>query len=79
MTTENTKVCSVDGCKKLYRAKGYCDIHYKKWRQGELDKKSRYKTCVQEKCRKARYQQSSLCEDHFKAKFGKKEEAAPAA
>src|SRR5262249_31048005 len=28
--------CSVEGCKRAYRAKGWCYFHYKKWRQGEL-------------------------------------------
>jgi hypothetical protein len=30
------KTCSVAGCKRGYRAKGYCFFHYKKWRHGEL-------------------------------------------
>lgn len=75
MTTQESK-CLIEGCKKPYRAKGYCNIHYKKWRSGELPK-PRYKTCLQEGCRKKRYESSSLCEEHLKAKLGKPE--APAA
>ncbi len=30
--------CSVKGCKRPYRAKGYCNVHYKKWRKGQLPK-----------------------------------------
>lgn len=75
MTTQVSK-CSIEACKKPYRAKGYCETHYKKWKSGELPK-PRYKTCLQEGCRKKRYESSSLCEEHLKAKLGKPE--APAA
>lgn len=71
MTTQESQ-CSIEGCKKPYRAKGYCDIHYKKWKSGELPK-PRYKTCLQEGCRKKRHESSSLCEEHLKAKLGKPE------
>ena len=42
--------CKVEGCKRTYRAKGYCNVHYKKWRRGELEAKPRYKTCCEENC-----------------------------
>jgi hypothetical protein len=65
--------CSVEGCKRPYRAKGYCVTHYKLWRQGEKEgHKARYKTCVKEGCRKPRAF-GSLCAEH-----GAKTEAAPA-
>ena len=35
-TTEAQK-CTVEGCKRPYRAKGYCVTHYKLWRRGELE------------------------------------------
>ena len=60
------KKCRVEGCKHTYQAKGYCELHYKKWRHGELPK-PRYKTCVAEGCRKKRTA-SGLCEEHQKAK-----------
>ena len=45
--------CSVEGCKRPYRAKGYCVTHYQKWRRGEIEgHKTRYKTCSKEGCRK---------------------------
>ena len=72
--TEGKTQCRVEKCKRPYRAKGYCSVHYKKWRRGELTK-GRYKTCAQEACRKKRFQ-SGLCEEHYKAAFGKKEEGA---
>lgn len=80
MTKEQTtSTCSAEGCKRPQRAKSYCSAHYKKWRQGELPG-SRYKTCTAEGCRKKRHTKTSLCPEHFEAKYGKKEaEAAPAA
>ena len=66
-TTEKTteaKKCSVEGCKRPYRAKGYCVTHYKLWRRGELEgHKARYKLCSKEACKKAagRY---GLCDEH---------------
>jgi hypothetical protein len=57
------KKCSVEGCKRPYRAKEYCNVHYRLWRHGELPK-SRYKICTKEGCRKARALPGSLCEEH---------------
>ena len=69
--------CSKEGCKRPYRAKGYCVTHYKLWRRGELEgHKGRYKICSKEACKKpaGRY---GLCEEHRGG--APKEEAAPAA
>jgi hypothetical protein len=67
--------CSVAGCKRPYRAKGYCFFHYKQWRQGELPH-SRYRTCSKTECRKKVFK-AGLCEQHFnEMKQGKG--AAPA-
>ncbi len=90
MTTEKKK-CKVEGCKGHYRAKGYCVRHYRKWRHGASApgasaprefKKSRYKTCTQEDCRKKRTP-SGLCEEHHTAavaaKKTKKEVPTPGA
>lgn len=71
---EQLQKCRVEGCKRAYRAKGYCNIHYKKWRHGELPHR-RYKTCSAPECRKP-ITQKALCAEHYKAKFGKGEEAA---
>ncbi len=67
----------VENCKRPYRAKGYCNIHYKKWRHGELPHK-RFKACNAEGCRKPMVTWG-LCEEHYKAKKGAGVEAAPAA
>lgn len=59
------KKCKVEGCKRAYRAKGYCQVHYHKWRRGELTK-TRYKTCSEEDCLK-RTVRWGLCEEHYEA------------
>src|SRR5258706_12052139 len=56
--------CSVEGCKRPYRAKTYCVTHYKLWRRGEIEKHhARYKTCTKEGCRKPTGQWG-LCDEH---------------
>lgn len=64
--------CRMEGCKRPYRAKGYCNVHYKKWRHGDLPK-GRYKICTKEGCRKPRAK-GSLCAEH--ASGGEKAAAA---
>lgn len=59
------KACQVEGCKRAYRAKGYCFFHYGKWQAGELPH-PRYKTCSKEECKK-KVAQHGLCEEHFNA------------
>lgn len=70
-----TQVCSVDGCKRPYRAKSYCFFHYKKWRQGDLPH-SRYKTCSKPECKKPTARKG-LCEQHYNDTY-KKDQAAAA-
>jgi hypothetical protein len=65
--------CKIDGCKRVYRAKGYCTAHYQKWRKGAFGAK-RYKICVSEGCRKQR-SLGSHCEAHQKKR---KDESAAA-
>jgi len=75
--TTGEKKCSVEGCKRPYRAKGYCVTHYKLWRRGEVEgHKARYKLCSKEGCKKpaGRY---GLCEEHRGG--APKEEAGPSA
>ena len=73
MDTENTvvKKCRVEGCKRPYRAKGYCNVHYRKWRRGELAK-PRYKICSAEDCRKPMVRWG-LCQAHLDAAQSKGE------
>ncbi len=61
--SRENKKCQMEGCKRPYRAKGYCNVHYRKWRHAELPH-SRYKTCTKEGCRKPRTFPGSLCEEH---------------
>ena len=78
-TTSGAKKCSVEGCKRPYRAKGYCVTHYKLWRRGELEgHKARYKLCSKEACKKAagRY---GLCDEHRGVAPKEGEAPAPAA
>ena len=71
------KKCKQEGCKRPYRAKGYCNVHYKKWRHGELPHR-RYKLCNAEGCRKP-MAEGGLCAEHRKAKAGAAEGPVPAA
>ena len=59
------KKCNQKDCKRPYRAKGYCNVHYNQWRQGKLGK-SRYKTCSQESCKKPMGKRG-LCDAHYEA------------
>jgi hypothetical protein len=62
--------CDVEGCKRPYRAKGYCVTHYKKWRRGELEAhRARYKICSKEACRKPAGAWG-LCDEHRKTGEG---------
>jgi hypothetical protein len=73
-TTEAPK-CSIEGCKRPYRAKSYCIAHYQKWRRGEIEgHRARYKICSKEGCRKPTGRWG-LCDEHRKSG----EAAAPAA
>ena len=70
------RACQVKGCKNAYRAKGYCNSHYKIWRGGTFGK-ARYNICSKEACRKPQ-EQEGLCGTHW-AEKRKPGEAAPAA
>lgn len=76
-----TQKCRQEGCKRPYRAKGYCNVHYNKWRRGEMPVKPRYKTCGEENCRKPIFK-FGICEAHYTTWIASKketpQEAAPA-
>jgi hypothetical protein len=74
------KTCTVQSCKRAYRAKGLCFFHYKKWRRGELEgRPGRYDTCAKPECKK-KVVAHGLCQEHFEAwkKARKKNQAAAA-
>ena len=59
------KRCRIKSCKKEYRAKGYCQSHYKKWRRGEYGL-ARYKICKDGDCRQPMaMNRHGYCEEHF--------------
>jgi hypothetical protein len=68
--------CGVEGCKRPYRAKGWCYFHFKKWRQGELPH-SRYRTCSKTECR-LKAVRHGLCEKHEAEVYGKEPAGAAA-
>jgi hypothetical protein len=75
------KTCTVQGCKRAYRAKGLCFFHYKKWRRGEIEgRPARYVTCAKPDCKK-KVAAHGLCKEHFDAwkKARKKNQAAAGA
>jgi hypothetical protein len=71
------KKCKIEGCKRPYRAKGYCVTHYRKWRRGEMPH-ARFRWCFHPECKKREFMRG-LCQEHFDAKFGGKKAAAAAA
>jgi hypothetical protein len=69
--------CRVEGCKRPYRAKGYCVSHYQKWRRGEVEgHRARYKVCSKEGCKKPA-ERWGVCAEH--GKTSEAEAPAPAA
>ncbi len=77
----DAKSCSAQGCKREYRAKGYCNNHYRQWRHGKFAK-ARYKACHDYGCHKPMgLNRHGLCEDHYQNIYVKGLEAthAPAA
>lgn len=79
--SETEESCKIKSCKREYRAKGYCKVHYKKWRQGEYGL-ARYKTCQSNECRKPMVlNRHGYCEEHFQSLYvkGEKPVAAPVA
>ena len=79
--TKTERSCQVKACKRAYRAKGYCNTHYKKWRRGEYGK-ARFKTCKDFECFKPMsLNRHGYCEEHFQNYYvkGMQVHKAPAA
>jgi hypothetical protein len=72
----NKGSCKAESCDKEVVGKGYCQRHYRQWRQGGLPK-ARYKTCREEGCRKPQVA-AARCADHQKKKVAAAEGAAAA-
>lgn len=63
--------CEVKGCKRAYRAKGYCNAHYRKWRQGEYGHR-RYTACSSSSCFKPQAKnRHGYCEEHYQSYYVK--------
>jgi hypothetical protein len=65
-----TAGCKIDGCKHSVKAKGYCRVHYNKWRKGDFGK-ARFKICKMEGCTKPRHLKA-YCEEHYNSEHLKK-------
>ena len=69
--------CKIEGCKRPYRAKGYCGTHYKRWRAGELPK-PRFKICSGEECQKPMIERGrGLCQEHYDEWLAKRKKEEP--
>jgi hypothetical protein len=68
--------CKAESCEKEVVGKGYCRSHYQQWKRGKLAK-PRYKTCVEEGCRKPQVA-AARCEAHQKVKPASAEAPADA-
>jgi hypothetical protein len=72
----SARKCKMKGCKRSYKAKGYCKTHYRKWRHGEYGH-ARYKTCKDMGCMKPMAKnRHGYCEDHFQNYYVKGMEVA---
>ncbi len=81
VSAKAVKPCSVDGCKREYRAKGYCKAHYRAWRHGKLAK-PRYTRCHTYACTQPMAtNRHGFCEKHFQDYYvkGMEQAHAPAA
>ncbi len=57
--------CAIASCKREYRAKGYCNSHYKKWKQGAYGI-ARFSSCGDLDCTKPMsMNRHGYCEDHY--------------
>jgi len=72
----DTQHCKIKGCKRAYRAKGYCHTHYTQWRHGKYGM-GRYKICRTMDCRKPKgLNRHGFCEDHYQSVYVKGEKTA---
>jgi len=69
--------CKAEACERDVVGKGYCQRHYRAWKDGSMPK-APYKTCKTAGCRK-RQVKSAHCEEHQKVKPAAASAASPAA
>lgn len=63
------KICSVEGCKETHLAKGYCRLHYQRWKAHgdplKIVKKGKNPLiCIIAGCENKKYPNDSLCKKH---------------
>lgn len=67
--SETLRFCTVDGCHRELRARGYCATHWARWRkygQPHLPAKTTYEICTAEDCdNPTRTNSSPHCEKHY--------------
>ena len=64
-----TKVCTIEGCERKYRARGWCATHWGRWKKygtTDLPVRPQYETCAAEDCSETpRSKHSPWCETHY--------------
>lgn len=71
--------CRMKSCKRSYRAKGYCGVHYRQWRNGQFGR-ARYKHCGDKTCTNAMaVGRHGFCEEHYQNYYVKGIEQAKVA
>lgn len=67
--TDQQRLCTVDGCSRVLRARGYCATHWARWRRygvPHLPQKVTYDICTAEDCtNQPRTSASPHCEKHY--------------
>lgn len=63
--------CKIKGCKRSYKAKGYCQPHYREWRNGKFGK-ARFDACGEFNCfRPMATNRHGMCEEHYVERYVK--------
>ena len=68
-TEPDVRLCTIEGCNRKLRARGYCATHWARWRRNGapvLQEKTTYECCQAEGCRNpTRSAHSEWCEKHY--------------
>ncbi len=75
MTNKQIRVCKLDGCNRSYRARGWCSLHYRRWKTngspGSVELLYQYQyggVCSIEGCNKE-YEARGYCSMHRRRKL----------
>lgn len=58
------KVCSVDGCNKMSRARGWCSMHYSRWRKTGTTHSQKLYACKVAEC-DMKHHSKGYCTRHY--------------